>query len=395
MATTYTPNYHLGKQEDRSDKFLMSVITDNMDIIDEQLKATDDKATAAAAGLRYKGAVNYYSNLPNNAEIGDAYTVLYAGSSGSVADGTEYVWGELNGTAQWIDFSKDAYTKAEVNALLTAKQDVIADLSDIRTGAGKGATAVQPGDIGTAAKKDVPVSGNASTSQVVMGNDSRLSDSRTPTAHNQAANTINAMTGYSKPSSTSAIGTGDTLNAAIGKLEKKADDNTSNILTVADSGGKKNIFTTTVKTSTIEGCTFTNNGDGTWTTTSDGAITKRAQIGLTFTIPNTLGSGTYVISGCAAGGGSDAGSNYDLYVWDNTNNTRVSNNDYGDGREFNWTPDSTHNYSITIDIRAGKNPNGLVFKPMICTKAQWDISHTFQPYAMTNAEITAWILAQS
>lgn len=203
MATTYTPNYHLGKQEDRSDKFVMKVITDNMDVIDEQLKATDDKATAAAAGLKYKGAVNYYSDLPNDAELGDAYTVLYAGSSGSVADGTEYVWGELNNTAQWIDFSKDTYTKAEVNGLLAA--------------------------FGTAATKNVPSSGDASSTEVVMGNDSRLSDSRTPTAHNQAANTINAMTGYSKPSSTSAIGTGDTLNAAIGKLEKKADDNQNNI----------------------------------------------------------------------------------------------------------------------------------------------------------------------
>lgn len=28
MATTYTPNYNLGKQEDYSDKFDMSVITD-------------------------------------------------------------------------------------------------------------------------------------------------------------------------------------------------------------------------------------------------------------------------------------------------------------------------------------------------------------------------------
>ena len=37
MATTYTLNYHLGKQEDRSDKFVMKIITDNMDIIDEQL----------------------------------------------------------------------------------------------------------------------------------------------------------------------------------------------------------------------------------------------------------------------------------------------------------------------------------------------------------------------
>ena len=39
-------------------------------------------------------------------------------------------------------------------------------------------------------------------------------------SHNQASNTINLMTGYSKPNSTSAIGTSDSLNDAIGKLEK-------------------------------------------------------------------------------------------------------------------------------------------------------------------------------
>ena len=43
-------------------------------------------------------------------------------------------------------------------------------------------------------------------------------------SHNQASNTINAMTGYSKPNATSAITTGDTLNQAIGKLEKAIDD---------------------------------------------------------------------------------------------------------------------------------------------------------------------------
>ena len=42
-------------------------------------------------------------------------------------------------------------------------------------------------------------------------------------SHNQASSTINAMTGYSKPSSTSAIATTDSLNAAIGKLEKALD----------------------------------------------------------------------------------------------------------------------------------------------------------------------------
>ena len=40
-------------------------------------------------------------------------------------------------------------------------------------------------------------------------------------SHNQASNTINAMTGYSKPSSTSAIVATDTLNQAVGKLEKE------------------------------------------------------------------------------------------------------------------------------------------------------------------------------
>ena len=42
----------------------------------------------------------------------------------------------------------------------------------------------------------------------------------TPDAHNQASNTINALTGYSKPSATSALSTSDSLNDALGKLEK-------------------------------------------------------------------------------------------------------------------------------------------------------------------------------
>ena len=42
-----------------------------------------------------------------------------------------------------------------------------------------------------------------------------------PNAHNQASNTINAMTGYTKATESSAIDAADTLNAAIGKLEFK------------------------------------------------------------------------------------------------------------------------------------------------------------------------------
>lgn len=42
MATTYTENFHLGKQENHADKFSMDVITSNMDIIDAQMKENAD-----------------------------------------------------------------------------------------------------------------------------------------------------------------------------------------------------------------------------------------------------------------------------------------------------------------------------------------------------------------
>ena len=45
-------------------------------------------------------------------------------------------------------------------------------------------------DLGSAAFKNVPSSGNASSSQVVLGNDSRLSDSREPTSHTHTTNQI-------------------------------------------------------------------------------------------------------------------------------------------------------------------------------------------------------------
>ena len=45
----------------------------------------------------------------------------------------------------------------------------------------------------------------------------------TPSGHNQASNTITAMTGYAKASAVAAISASDTLNVAIGKLEKALD----------------------------------------------------------------------------------------------------------------------------------------------------------------------------
>ena len=68
---------------------------------------TDSAVSGIAGGISYKGAVNYYSDLPNNAEEGDAYTVKYEGSSGYVVSGQEYVWGNDGGTMAWIPLGPD------------------------------------------------------------------------------------------------------------------------------------------------------------------------------------------------------------------------------------------------------------------------------------------------
>lgn len=88
--------------------------------------------------------------------------------------------------------------------------------------------------LGTASALDVATTGDASTTQVVKGDDSRLTDNRNPLTHNQASDTINAMSGYSKAQADSAITTSDTLNTAIGKLEYKVDVNKTNILLKAN-----------------------------------------------------------------------------------------------------------------------------------------------------------------
>ena len=71
---------------------------------------TDEAISGIGGGITYKGAVNYYSSLPSNASVGDAYTVKYKGSSGTDPDGSEYVWGNYEGTNQWIKLGADDNT---------------------------------------------------------------------------------------------------------------------------------------------------------------------------------------------------------------------------------------------------------------------------------------------
>ena len=74
------------------------------------------------------------------------------------------------------------YTEAEVDAALAGKATTghthtKSQITDL-------------GTIGTAAAKNAPVSGNAASTEVVLGNDTRLTDARTPTTHTHTKSQI-------------------------------------------------------------------------------------------------------------------------------------------------------------------------------------------------------------
>lgn len=82
MATTYTTNYHLGKQEDGSDKFSMEVITTNMDTIDTQMKSNEDAAAAVTPKVKSTAIDNAALALVFNGTVtGSIATEITGGSA--------------------------------------------------------------------------------------------------------------------------------------------------------------------------------------------------------------------------------------------------------------------------------------------------------------------------
>lgn len=131
------------KKPGYNDEADIAVVNENMDVIDAELsnrypksqtysnRETDEAiATAINAlprGLIYRGAVDYYKDLPTeNNELGDTYSVKYQGETGTTADGNEYAWGEYDGTLQWIKLGVNAYTKNEIDEQREAiKSDIL------------------------------------------------------------------------------------------------------------------------------------------------------------------------------------------------------------------------------------------------------------------------------
>lgn len=122
--------------------------------------------------------------------------------------------------------SSHTHTKSQITDFPTSMKNpnaITISLNGASQGAYDGSAAksinITPASIGAQVAGSYAAASHTHGWETISGKPSTF----TPSAHNQASNTINVLTGYTKPTSTSAILASDSLNAALGKLEKALD----------------------------------------------------------------------------------------------------------------------------------------------------------------------------
>ena len=129
---------------------------------------------------------------------------------------------------------------------------------------------------------------------------------------------------------------------------------------------------------TWNGVSFTINDD--FSVTVDGTATGgNAILVLSQTGGFSIEEGSWILSGCPEGG---SGSSYSIAIAGTVSDT-------GNTAEFT----SVTNKLVRIYVISGTTVDNLTFKPMVCSKAAWDISQAYQPYRPNYAELYAMVQA--
>ena len=143
--------------------------------------------------------------------------------------------------------------------------------------------------------------------------------------------------------------------------------------------GAKNLLENEKSTQTISGVTFTVNSDG--SVIADGTATDI----IWFQINNgfKLNDVEYTLTGCPIGGGENT---YEVQIRSTESSSSLWQFivDRGDGATGLCS--SSRTYIAFIGIKSGVTVTNLLFKPML--RLATDPDNTYQPYAMTNKELT-------
>ena len=153
------------------------------------------------------------------------------------------------------------------------------------------------------------------------------------------------------------------------------------LIEIIDSGAKNLLKITAPYGQTVRtNITFTHNADENVIVTASEPNSLNTDYYLAENMP--IKAGEYVLSGCPIGG--DNSSTYKI---------QIAGVGYDTGNNFAFTISEDTTLSIYIRIWGGYTPNNIIFKPMLCTKTAWDISHEYQPYRPPYQELYERVVA--
>ena len=179
------------------------------------------------------------------------------------------------------------------------------------------------------------------------------------------------------------------ITAIEGKIPSSASSSnkmsTANDITdvyeVMGQNGAKNLLNLVNTTQTINGITFTFNSDGSVTiNTVSGGATANTQLSTTISQKFDIGK-EYIFSGCAGG----AQGTYYLEYQLRKNNANVLVKDIYTQEQKATMPDYD-TFLVNILVKMGTVMDNVTLYPMI--RLASDTDDTYQPYAMTNRELT-------
>ena len=166
--------------------------------------------------------------------------------------------------------------------------------------------------------------------------------------------------------------------AAIDELASQNQTLTNEVDAIVNVYGSKNILANNINSGTINGITITKNADKTLTVSG----TASADVLAVFE-NHKFSTGNYILSGCPSGGSSSSG--YSIVV-------DTKGYDTGDGFEFSIPSETSLDVKLLI-LSGTVITTPITFKPMIRDARIAD--GTYEPYAMTNQQITPYVQAIS
>lgn len=153
---------------------------------------------------------------------------------------------------------------------------------------------------------------------------------------------------------------------------------TPELIELVDSGAKNLLNNTLISGTVSSQITATVSTDK--QVTLSGTTPSNADASFTTSTNTQFPAGTYI------GSGSPSGGAIDKYRIDYVVNDSAVYRDTGNGVEF--TLNSASNVRSQIVVYRGNTAPSATFKPMVCSKAAWDVSQKYVPYVPSNAELT-------